>query len=277
MLVNSDVLLKDAQKQGYAIAAYNINNLEWTKFILEACNLDKAPVILEITPNAVNYFGGYNVVYNVVKSLISDLKITIPVVLHLDHASLFEECKSAIDAGFTSVMIDASKETLENNIKITNEIVNYARRNNVSVEAEIGTLDSNGISTNIEDVNKFVLQTDVDFLAPAIGNYHGIYKVEPKLDFELLGLIAKETKIPLVLHGASFLDDNKIKTAIFCGVCKININTDLQKLWSDKVRKFLEYNKEVYDPRIIIKSGEDAIKKKVHYNNSLFGAKNRAN
>lgn len=277
MLVNSEILLKDALKNGYAVAAYNINNLEWTKFILETCNLDKSPVILAVTPSAVDYFGGYKVVYSVVKALIIDLKITIPVVLHLDHASTFSECKTAIDSGFTSVMIDASKHDLEKNIEITSEVVNYARYKNVTVEAELGSFSKGGTCTNLEDVNKFVIQTGVDSLAPAIGNYHGIYGEDVNLNFELLGLIEKETKIPLVLHGASFLSDNKIKTAIFCGVCKININTDLQKAWSDKVRSFLEYDKDVYDPRIIIKSGEDALKKRVHYNNLLIGSKNRAN
>lgn len=277
MLVNSDILLKDASKKGYAIPSYNINNLEWTKYILEACEEDNSPVILAITPTCVNYFGGYKVVYSIVNSLIDDLKISIPVVLHLDHASCFYECKRAIDEGFTSVMIDASKEDLENNISITNKVIEYARKHEVSVEAEIGSICENELYTNLDDAIKFVLETNVDSLAPAIGNYHGIYKKDIKLNFELLAAIEKETRIPLVLHGASFLSDNMLKTAIFCGVCKINVNTELQKVWSDKVRFFLQFDKDVYDPRKIIKSGEKDIKKKIHYNNLLFDSKNRAN
>lgn len=276
MLVNSESLLRDALKNGYAIPSYNINNLEWTRFILEACQKDNSPVVLSVTPCSVKYFGGYRVVFNVVKSLITDLKIKIPVVLNLDHGSSFSECKSAIDAGFTSVMIDASRSSIEENIKITNSVIEYAKQKNITVEAEVGWLDDKDSHTKIEDITQFVLKTGVHSIAPAIGNYHGFYKKEPKLDFELLGAIAKEVRIPLVLHGASFLDENKIKTAIFCGVSKININTDLQKAWSDSIRVFLNCDKSVCDPRLIIKSGEDALKKRVHYNNLLFGSINRA-
>ncbi len=275
MLVNSNNLLSIASKKGYAIAAYNINNLEWTRFILEACQEDKSPVILAVTEKSVSYFGGYHVVYSAVTSLIEELNITIPVVLHLDHASSVQSCKKAIDAGFTSVMIDSSDKNINNNIIDTNEVILYAKDKNVSVEAFLGTFNNEDKITP-EDAKDFVLQTNVDSLAPSVGNKHGIYKEEPKLDFELLGLICKSVKIPLVLHGASGLSDNMIKTAIFCGVSKININTDLQVAWSGEVRRFLEYNKNEYDPRVIIASGESEIKKVVHYKNNLFGSKNRA-
>lgn len=275
LLVNSNNLLSIASKKGYAIAAYNINNLEWTRFILEACQEDKSPVILAVTEKSVSYFGGYHVVYSAVTSLIEELNITIPVVLHLDHASSVQSCKKAIDAGFTSVMIDSSDKNINNNIIDTNEVILYAKDKNVSVEAFLGTFNNEDKITP-EDAKDFVLQTNVDSLAPSVGNKHGIYKEEPKLDFELLGLICKSVKIPLVLHGASGLSDNMIKTAIFCGISKININTDLQVAWSGEVRRFLEYNKNEYDPRVIIASGESEIKKVVHYKNNLFGSKNRA-
>lgn len=283
LLVNSDNMLGMALKEGYAVPAYNINNLEWTKFILEACNEDKSPVILAATEKSISYFGGAKVVYNVVNSLIKELDIKVPVVLHLDHGSSVEVCKEAIDAGFTSVMIDASQKTFEENALDTLEVINYAKVKNVSVEAELGTMNKeesrttiNGNYTSVEDAKNFVIQTGVNSLAPAIGNYHGIYKGEPSLNFELLGEICKYTKIPIVLHGASGLDDNKIKTAIFCGVAKININTEIQIAWTHAVRKFLEYDKEVYDIRKIIKSGEKDFKKVVHEKNELFGSKNRA-
>ncbi len=283
MLVNSDNILNSALKEGYAIPAYNINNLEWTRFILEACNEDKSPVILGVTEGAISYFGGCRVVYNVVKNLIDELNINIPVVLHLDHGKSVNICKKAIDSGFTSVMLDASSKDLSENIAQTNEVIEYAKKHDVSVEAEIGSLQ--GVEdgeytdltyTSLEDATQFVIQTGVDTLAPSIGNAHGIYKHEPKLDFELLGAICKAVKIPLVLHGASGLDDNKIKTSIFCGVAKINVNTDLQVAWANKVRQYLEKEKNVYDPRKIIKAGETALKKVVHEKNMLFGSKYRA-
>lgn len=283
MLINSNGLLERALKEGYAIPAYNINNLEWTRFILEACDSDKSPVILSVTPSAISYFGGYKVVYNIVKSLINELNIKIPVVLHLDHGKSFLECKNAIDAGFTSVMIDASNMTLDENIKITNEVIEYAQVHNVSVEAELGSFAGDDEKkegeysyTDIESSKEFVIATNVNSLAPSVGNFHGIYKGIPNIDFELLGAICKNTKIPLVLHGASGLDDNKIRTAIFCGVAKININTELQVAWSSELRKFLEENKEVYDPRKIIKSGEHALKAVIHRKNILFESKNKA-
>ena len=276
MLVNSNGLLQNALKEGYAIPAYNINNLEFTKFILEACNNDKSPVILEVTESSVKYFGGYDVVYNIVKSLINNLSIKVPVVLHLDHGKSFESCKSAIDAGFTSVMIDASSKSFEENIKITSDVVNYAKNHNVSVEAELGSIDKESDLTDVDSALEFVSITGINSLAPSIGNVHGIYTGNEKLDFERLGAICKNVKIPLVLHGASGLDDNKIKTAIFCGVSKININTDLQVAWTDELREFLDKDKKVYDPRIIIKSGEHKMKSMIHVKNTLFGSKNRA-
>lgn len=281
MLVNSNLLLNKALKEDYAVPAYNINNMEWTKYILEVCNEDKAPVILGVTPKTVEYFGGYKVVYNLVKSMIEELNIRIPVVLHLDHASSFEECKDAINSGFTSVMIDVSDKCLDENISITSMVCEYAMKHNVSVEAELGDFGTDDSSSSdylyakLDDAKNFVIQTGIDALAPCIGNKHGIYKGNEKLDFDLLGAICKEVKIPLVLHGASGLDENKLKTAIFCGVAKVNINTDLQIAWAKNVRKFLDFDKEVYDPRRIIKSGEKSLKMIIHEKNNVLGCKNK--
>lgn len=280
MLVNSKKLFLDALKDGYAIPAYNINNLEWVKYILEACNEDKSPVILAVTPSSVSYFGGYQVVVNMVSSLIDALNIKIPVVLHLDHANDFLSCKSAIDAGFTSVMIDASRMDFEENVEVTSEVVNYAKNKDVSVEAELGSLgtddnDSLYVYSDLDQSHDFVFRTGIDSFAPAIGNVHGFYKGDEKIDFELLGAICKKVRVPLVLHGASNLDDNKLRTAVFCGVTKVNINTDLMYAWSSKVKEFLKNNKDAYDPRKIISSGEAAIKKVIHYKNNIIGSKNK--
>ncbi len=274
MLVNSRELLIKASKDGYAIGAYNINNLEFARYILEACNEDKAPVIIAASESAINYMGGYEVVSSIVRSLINDLDIKVPVVLHLDHAKSFESCKKAIDKGFTSVMIDASDKTLEENILITNKVKEYADPRGVTVEAELGSL--NGLYTDVNDCMTFISETNIDSLAPSIGNKYGIYKEEANLDFELLGKICKEVKLPLVLHGSSGLDDNKIKTAIFCGVSKININTDIQLAWANKVKEFISENKDVYDPRLIIASGKQEVKRLIHEKNELLESKKKA-
>lgn len=278
MLENSNGLFLRTQKEGYAIPAYNVNNLEWAKIILETCNFDKSPVILSVSEKSVHYFGGYKTVVSTIKSLINDLKIKIPVVLHLDHASCFLSCKEAIDLGFTSIMIDLSKEEYSKNVEITSSVVCYAKKHNVTVEAELGIIgdyNSRSISSDIEKCKDFVLTTQIDSFAPSIGNVHGFYSKDNKLDFELLGAISKEVKIPLVLHGASNLDANKLKTAIFCGVCKVNFNTDLMYAWSKSVRNYLNLNKEVYDPRDIILSGADSIRKVIHLKNEIIESKNK--
>ena len=284
MLVSSKELLKNAIKDTYAVPAYNVNNIEWAKYILEACNEDRSPVILAVSEGTIKYLGGYTVVANAIKALIKELNVKIPVSLHLDHGKSVESCKKAIDAGFTSVMIDSSLKSIDDNIEDTIEVVKYAREKNVGVEGEIGSLDidqktleNNDNYVNIDDAKRYVLETGLTSLAPAIGNHHGVYNSDINLDFDSLGLICKETKVPLVLHGASGLDENKIKTAIFCGVAKININTDIQLAWMNRVKEYINENPKEYDPRKIIGSGESEIKRVIHEKNILFGSNNRAN
>lgn len=274
MIVSGKEILLKACKEGYAIGAYNFNNLEFARYILEACNEDRSPCLLAASESAIKYMGGYCVVSNMIKSLVKELNIKVPVILHLDHGKSFESCKSAIDAGFTSVMIDASSDSILENTKITKLVKEYALLKNVPVEAELGSLENE--YTNVEECSGFIAETKVDYLAPSIGNVHGIYENFDKLNFELLGAICKEVKIPLVLHGASGLDENKIKTAIFCGVAKVNINTDIQIAWSNAVREYLKDNKEEYDPRKIIGSGKNVVKKLIHKTNEILGSKNRA-
>jgi len=270
MLVNAKKMLEDARINKYAIPHFNINNLEWTKYILEECDNLNSPVILGVSEGAIKYMGGYNVVSFMVRSLLVDLNINTPVCLHLDHGSSFESCKKAIDAGFTSVMIDASKYELDKNIEITKQVVEYAKGKNVTVEAEIGHIGGveDGIATEIgfatvDECIKLVEETNIDFLAPALGSVHGIYKGEPNLNFERMKEISEIIKLPLVLHGGTGLSSNDIKKAIEAGTCKININTELQIIWSKEVRKYLKQNKEVYDPRKIINSGEKAFKNSI--------------
>lgn len=283
MLISAKEMVNKAKREGYAVPHFNINNLEWTRFILEECEEKRSPVILGVSESAVAYMGGYDVVTSIVLSLLKDLNITIPVSLHLDHGKSPSSCKHAIDAGFTSVMIDASLDELEENIQKTIEVVEYAKDKNVSVEAEVGAVgtEEEGVAresmyAKVEDCLTFVLKTHTHLLAPALGSVHGIYKGEPKLDFERMKEISVQTKLPLVLHGGTGIPDDMIEKAIICGVHKININTELQMAWSASVRTFLFENKEVYDPRKIMKAGECAMKEKIAAKITLLGSMNRA-
>lgn len=279
---NSNEILIKALKNKYAVAQFNINNLEWTKYILEECEKNKAPVILGVSEGAIKYMGGYNVVSNIVKSLTKDLNITIPVVLHLDHGSSIESCKKAIDAGFTSVMIDASKYELSKNIEIVKEVVNYAKRFNVSVEAEVGHIggDEDGIANEIyfaktEECSRLVKETHIDTLAPALGSVHGLYKGKPNLNYTRMKEISEKLNIPLVLHGGTGIPDEDILKAIENGINKININTELQLAWNKGVRKYIKENEDVYDPRKIISAGESNIKKCIEDKLHLLRSSNR--
>ncbi len=280
MLVNFNEMLSKAKNEHYAVPHFNINNLEWTKYILEECNKLNIPVILGVSEGAGKYMGGFLVASSMVKSLIESLKIEIPVCLHLDHGSSFESCKEAIDAGFTSVMIDASKHELKDNIKITKEVVDYAHERGVSVEAEVGHIggSEDNVSSSIlnatpEDCKELYENTKIDSLAPALGSVHGFYKGEPNLDFVTMQKINDTLPIPLVLHGGTGIPEDKIRKAIACGITKVNINTDLQSVWSKAVRTFLTDDEKVYDPRKIIGSGEKAMKDKIDKIVTIFGTK----
>ena len=280
MLVNGDKILHDAKVGKYAVPQFNINNLEWTKNILEECQNQNIAVILGVSEGAAKYMGGYKVVSAMVNALIEELNITIPVCLHLDHGTSFESCKKAIDAGFSSVMIDASKHELEENIRITKEVVDYAHEFNVTVEAEVGHIGGTednitGSSTNatLEDCLALVNGTNIDSLAPALGSVHGLYKGEPNLDFETMARINENLSIPLVLHGGTGIPDYDIKKAISCGISKININTELQIAWHEAVKKFVSENPNSYDPRKVIGSGKDAMKEAIQAKITMFNNK----
>lgn len=277
MLVNFNKMLLNAKNGSYAVPHFNINDLEWTKYILEECQELNVPVILGVSEGAAKYMGGFNTVFGMINGLIKDLGITIPVCLHVDHGQSFETCKKAIDAGFTSVMIDASRHELAKNIEITKEVVEYAHERGVSVEAEVGhiggtedNITSAATNATLEDCEILYNETKIDSLAPALGSVHGFYKGEPNLDFETMHTINEKLPIPLVLHGGTGIPDDKIRNAIMNGISKININTDLQVAWSKAVREKLKNDSEVYDPRKIIGSGEEAIKKRVKEIVTLF-------
>ena len=271
-------MLEKAKEEKYAVPQFNINNLEWTRFILEECEELKTPVILGVSEGAMKYMGGFKTIKDMVNDLIEYLNITISVALHLDHGSSFDLCREAIYNGFTSVMIDASKYELNKNIEITKKVVEYAKKKDITVEAEIGHVGGETIEVVYADVDEsitFSKETGIDFLAPALGSVHGIYKGEPKLNFERMKEISDKTNLPLVLHGGSGIYDKQIRKAISCGICKINFNTELQIAWNNALREKMKTDNS-YDPRKVIKMGEDALKECVKEKCTLLGSINKA-
>jgi fructose-bisphosphate aldolase class II len=282
MMVNTKEILLSAREKKYAVPHLNINNLEWTKYILEICDELRSPVILGVSEGAAKYMGGYITVCNLVNGLIEDKKITIPVCLHLDHGKSFEACKKAIDAGFTSVMIDASSNSLQENIELTKQVVIYAHNKNVTVEAEVGHIGGSEDSSNsdiayakLEDCINLVNSTGIDSLAPALGSVHGLYNGEAKIDLDRMAVIRNNINVPLVLHGGTGISDQIISQSIRTGICKVNINTELQVAWAQAVREKIRNDLNVYDPRKIIGSGEQALKDSVREKILLFGSNNR--
>ncbi len=282
-LVNMKIMLQKAKEGKYAVGQFNINNLEWTKSILTAAEEKKSPVILGVSEGAAKYMGGYNTVVNMVKGLMMDLQISVPVAIHLDHGTTFENIKKAAEAGFTSVMYDGSHHPIEENIAVTKSVVEYAHSRGLSVEAEIGTVGGNedGIigGINYADINeciRLVNETHVDCLAPALGSVHGPYVGEPKLGFKEMEEIKNATNLPLVLHGGTGIPDEQIKKAISCGTSKINVNTENQIAFTKVVREVLAKDAKVYDPRKVIGPGAKAIIDVVKEKIDVFGSANKA-
>ena len=287
MLVNAKEMLDKAYENGYGIGQFNINNLEWTKAILEACEEKKSAVILGVSEGAAKYMGGFNVVSKMVEGLDKDLNITVPVALHLDHGS-YEGAKKALDAGFTSIMFDGSSLPIDENIEKTKEIVELCHSKNVSVEAEVGGIGgeedgvvSAGELADPEECKK-VASLGIDFLAAGIGNIHGVYPKDWQgLNFERLEEIKNAVgKIPLVLHGGTGIPEEQVKKAIERGVSKININTECQIVFTEATRKYFEEGKDKvgkgFDPRKVLKPGYEAIKDKVREKIEFFECENSA-
>ena len=269
MLVSMKQQLNEAQKNKKAIYQFNINNLEWIKYILQECNDNDEPVILGVSMSAAKYMCGYKNVYDMVTNLIDNLHISIPVSIHLDHANDIEECKKAIDNGFTSIMLDYSSHSVEENIKLTNELTNYINGRDILVEGEIGPIGE-GSYADINDCITYVNNTNIDILAASIGNIHGIYQGAVNLNYDLLNEISQKTNKPIVLHGASGINDEMLKKCISLGVTKININTDLQIAWYNGLRNGIKDNPDVYDPRKVINFGENELKECIKDRLSLF-------
>jgi fructose-bisphosphate aldolase class II len=283
-LVSMKEMLIKARAEGYAVGQFNINNLEWTKAVLEEAQASNAPVILGVTSGAAKYMGGWNTVVGLVRGLIIDKNITVPVALHVDHGESYEICKAAIDAGFTSVMIDGSHHPFLENIAITKQVVEYAHVRGISVEAELGKVggqeDAAFVAETMyadkDECVELVKQTGIDCLAPALGSVHGPYKGEPKLGFKEMEEINLALGLPLVLHGGSGIPDFQIQKAISLGTAKINVNTENQQAFTAIVREVLSKDSKVYDPRKVIGPGAEGIKQVVRTKIALFGSKNKA-
>ena len=277
-------MLNKALEGKYAVGQFNINNLEWTQAILAAAEEEKSPVILGVSEGAARHMGGFKTVVMMVKGLLEDMNITVPVAIHLDHGSSFDKCKAAIDAGFTSVMIDASHHPFEENVETTKKVVDYAHANGVSVEAELGTVGGQEddvvadgvIYADAQECKELVEKTGIDCLAPALGSVHGPYKGEPNLGFAEMEEIKNLTNMPLVLHGGTGIPEADIKKSISLGTSKINVNTENQIAFAKRVREVLDADKEVYDPRKFIGPGREAIKETVVGKIREFGSNGKA-
>jgi len=283
-LENLKDMLNKAKINKYAVPQFNVWNLEWISAVLDECQKISTPVILGVSVNGAKYMGGYYVVSQIIKSYIKSNNIDIPVAIHLDHSPSFEECKNAIDGGFTSVMIDASKEVLENNIAITKKVVEYAHSKNVTVEAELGRIGGKEDFVVAEssyaipsECLRLVKETKIDTFAPALGSVHGVYHGEPKLGFKQMKEIQELTDLPLVLHGGSGLPNEQLKKAISCGTCKINVNTDCLLAWKDILNKVLKDNPNEIDPRKIIGPGKIGIANVIKEKCTVFGSIGKAN
>lgn len=287
MLVSAKEMLTKAKAGHYAVGQFNINNLEWTKSILQTAQELESPVILGVSEGAGKYMCGYKTIVGMVKGMIEELNITVPVALHLDHGS-FEGAKACINAGFSSIMFDGSSLPIEENVQKTTELVNACDILGLSLEAEVGSIGGEedgvigaGECADPEECKK-VADLGVTMLAAGIGNIHGKYPENwAGLSFETLDAIqAKTGDMPLVLHGGTGIPADMIKKAISLGVAKINVNTECQLAFADATRKYIEAGKDLegkgFDPRKLLKPGADAIMATVKEKMELFGSVGKA-
>ena len=287
MLVSAKEMLQKAKAGKYAVGQFNINNLEWTKAILQTAEELKSPVILGVSEGAGKYMCGYKTVVGMVNGMLEELGITVPVALHLDHGS-YEGAKKCIEAGFSSVMFDGSHYPIEENLAKTKELVETCDKLGLSLEAEVGAIggEEDGVVGNgeVADPNecKMIADLGVTMLAAGIGNIHGKYPANwAGLSFDTLDAIQQLTgDMPLVLHGGTGIPADMIKKAISLGVSKINVNTECQLAFADATRKYIEAGKDLqgkgFDPRKLLADGAQAIKDTVKEKMELFGSVGKA-
>jgi fructose-bisphosphate aldolase class II len=287
MLVSAKEMLDKARDGKYAVGQFNINNLEWTKSILLTAEELKSPVILGVSEGAGKYMAGYKTVVGMVNGMLEELKITVPVALHLDHGS-YDGCLKCIDAGFSSVMFDGSHYPIEENVAKTTELVKLCKEKGISLEAEVGAIggEEDGVVGMGECADpqecKAIADLGIDFLAAGIGNIHGKYPANWQgLSFETLAAVKEKVgDMPLVLHGGTGIPADQIKKAISLGVAKINVNTECQLSFAAATREYIEAGKDQqgkgYDPRKLLAPGAEAIKATVKEKMELFGSVGKA-
>ncbi|MCD8037647.1 MAG: class II fructose-1,6-bisphosphate aldolase [Lachnospiraceae bacterium] len=287
MLVSATEMLKKAKEGHYAVGHFNINNLEWTKAILQTAQELNSPVILGVSEGAGKYMTGFGTVASMVRAMDKDLGITVPVALHLDHGT-YDGCYKCIKAGFTSIMFDGSHYAIEENLEKTKELVAVAHGMGMSIEAEVGAIggEEDGVVGMGECADpaecKQIADLGVDMLAAGIGNIHGKYPANwAGLSFETLDAIQQKTGVmPLVLHGGTGIPEEMVKKAITLGVAKVNVNTECQLAFQEATRKYVEAGKDLegkgFDPRKLLAPGVEAIKATVKAKMELFGSVGRA-
>ena len=287
MLVSAKEMLTKAKEGHYAVGQFNINNLEWAKSILLTAQEMNSPVILGESEGAGKYMCGYKTIVGMINGMIEELKITVPVALHLDHGT-YEHCYKCIEAGFSSIMFDGSHYPIEENIEKTKELVKVAAEKGLSLEAEVGSIggEEDGVVGAGECADpaecKMIADLGVTMLAAGIGNIHGKYPENwAGLSFDTLAKVQEKTgKMPLVLHGGTGIPEDMIKKAIDLGVSKINVNTECQLAFAAATRKYVEEGKDLqgkgFDPRKLLAPGAEAIKATVKEKIELFGSANKA-
>ena len=281
-LVTTKQLLLDAQKGGYAIGAFNVENMEMVQAVVAAAEELQSPVILQTTPSTVKYA---DLAYFYANVKTAAEKVSVPIVMHLDHGNSFELAMQALRTGYTSIMIDGSHESFEDNIKVSKAVVDACHPSGVCVEAELGKVggkeddldggDDNPY-TDPREAIEFVEKTGVDSLAVAIGTAHGVYKGTPKVDVERLSEIQKVVSIPLVLHGTSGVPDEVVKECIRRGICKVNYATDLRIAFSKGVNEVLHDAPDTIDPKKYNSKGRDEVKKYVMDKIKVCGSAGKA-
>ena len=287
MLVSAKEMLEKAKAGHYAVGQFNINNLEWTKAILQTAQENNSPVILGVSEGAGKYMAGYKTIVGMVNGMLEEMNITVPVALHLDHGS-YDACYKCIEAGFSSVMFDGSHYPIEENVAKTKELVKVCNEKGMSLEAEVGSIggEEDGVIGMGECADpqecKAIADLGVSMLAAGIGNIHGKYPENwAGLSFETLDAIQQLTgDMPLVLHGGTGIPDDMIKKAISLGVAKINVNTECQLVFAEATRKYIEEGKDLqgkgFDPRKLLAPGFEAIKAKVKEKMEIFGSIDKA-
>ena len=280
-LVTSEKMLIDAQKGGYAVGAFNVENMEMVKAVLAAAEELKAPVMLQTTPGTIKY-GTVETYAAIVKAEAE--KVSVPVCLHLDHGSSFELAVQAMKAGYTSVMIDGSGEDFETNIAVTKKVVDVAKALGIPVEAELGKVGGKeddleadaDTNTDPQEAKEFAERTGVSSLAVAIGTAHGFYAGTPVLDKPRVSAIKEVVSVPLVLHGASGLSEEDVRECVERGMCKVNFATELRAAYTSAVKKLLEEKPETYDPKKLGNVGMEAVKEQVKIRMKMCGCDGKA-